>query len=70
MGQVLTFPTRKVASESAKAKLETCVSDDANNVVLFDGVFVEYHEKPDVCERVGAKSWISDLDTTPRQGQR
>lgn len=70
MGQVLAFPTRKVANRTAELNLERSLSGKADNVVLFDGVFIEYHEKPDVCKRLGVKSWVSDLDTPPRQGQR
>lgn len=70
MGQVLTFPTLKAASRSAEVCLETRASGKPDNVVLFDGVFIEYHDKSVIRKHVGAVSWVSDLNTPPRRGQR
>lgn len=70
MGQVLTFPTLKVASRSSDICLKKSSSSKTDNVLLFAGVFVEYHDKIAVPKRAGALSWMSCRNTPPRREKR
>lgn len=69
MGQVLTFPALKKANKSVKKSAARSASNKIDNVLLFNGVFVEYHDKPVVHKRTRSLKWVSDTQTTPRRGQ-
>lgn len=70
MGQVLAFPTPKVSEKFAAAHSINRTSGKADNVVLFGGVFIEYHGKPVARKRALPMKWVSDTNPTPRRGQR
>lgn len=70
MGQVLTFPTHKAITTHASKRMGTNGVVRANNVVIFEGVFVEYHDKPVVHRRARQKEIVPDKRLNPCQKRR
>ena len=69
MGQVLTFPAQKKANTSVNLGADKSASKKTDNVVLFEGVFIEYHDRPVVQIHACPLKWVSDTHPTPRTGR-